>query len=142
MSDVDEAFGFDQGRGEVLDQDAVIDQRLTDSFLVWVAQHLGTVENLRNQGRVVWCPTWWEHPEVVSRLRALWGAHVAALTDENPRDRSSWWVDHWDRHASVLFDDLAGPFRQCTPSEHLGKRLGPTDEDHLAYVAPPATWRI
>ena len=57
---------------------------------------------------------WWDHPEAVDRLRALHLQQLVAMpTKDDPAGSlSSWWVDHWDRHAVVLFG-RTGPFGQC-----------------------------
>ena len=70
-----------------------------------------------------WCARWWEHPEAVSRLEALWEAFESARRDPAPA-MSSWWRDHVDHHMAVLTGPY-GPFERC---HHL------TGEHH---VLPP-----
>ncbi|WP_160175927.1 DUF4913 domain-containing protein [Cryobacterium roopkundense] len=57
------------------------------------------------------------------------------------RDLSSWWTNHWDRHAAILFDPQAGPFRFCDRTRgHLAdtKETGPA----VPVNIPPATWKL
>lgn len=59
-----------------------------------------------------WCPQWWEHPEAVIRLSALWhGFEMSRL--EAGDAFSSWLRDHLDHHMSVLLS-ARGPFEHCT----------------------------
>jgi len=45
---------------------------------------------------------------------------------------SSWWINHWDRRAAVIFDKGNGPFRDCDPDQgHLYRR-----NDTAARIVP------
>jgi hypothetical protein len=90
---------------------------ITAAFLAWVVSFLGEMESAPSRDAVPWCPTWWVHPEVTNRLMALWKAYVEATGSLDMRAVSSWWVDHWDRHAHTLFSST-GPFRYCTRDTH------------------------
>jgi hypothetical protein len=82
-----------------------------------------------------WCDQWWLHPEVVARLKALWQANMqaeASVMDGDASAVSSWWINHWDRHALVIFDKTSGPFRDCDPEQgHLHRR-----KDRNAAIVP------
>ncbi|WGD37572.1 DUF4913 domain-containing protein [Lysinibacter sp. HNR] len=76
-------------------------------FYMWVVKRLSRVEWVPDN--YAWCPQWYDHPEAVDRLHALW---LMYLTDEAEGTLSSWWVNHWDRHHGVLFGRL-GIFLRC-----------------------------
>ena len=57
----------------------------------------------------MWCPRWQEHPEAVWRLTALHREFEIAFQDDT---MSSWWVNHFDRHAPFLFG-RTGIFQAC-----------------------------
>ena len=59
-----------------------------------------------------WCPEWYEHPEAVARLDAMWMAWEQLRT-ETAMGSSKWWLDHADRHMAVLLN-VNGPFMGCT----------------------------
>jgi hypothetical protein len=74
-----------------------------------------------------WIAAWWEHPEAVVRLTAIWRAWEALRLDP-ATGMSVWLRDHADYHLGVLFSDY-GPFAD---SEENSKRGEP-----LPYKAPP-----
>ena len=80
-----------------------------------------------------WCPQWWEHPEAVERLRALWEAWEAARA-EGGNAMSYWWTVHFDAHWGVLTDSARGPFAACAKRGQHSGELGylpgtPEDEE-------------
>jgi hypothetical protein len=102
------------------------DQR--QQFLDWVGKQLGRVEAYGQpvKKQAAWCPEWWKHPEVVERLYVSWKGYLMA-TSRMPEDgssQSSWWVQHWDHHARIIFDKENGPFRACSASGHLADNNG------------------
>jgi hypothetical protein len=103
-------------------------------FLDWLTAHLRTVEVVGTKP-TPWCTEWWLHPEVVARFTALWHASMqadASVQDGDAGATSSWWINHWDRHAAVIFDKSNGPFRDCdTTDGHLSRR-----RDKYAAVVP------
>ncbi|WP_104080972.1 DUF4913 domain-containing protein [Cryobacterium sp. Y11] len=105
-------------------------------FLDWLTIHLDTVEVVGTKP-TPWCMEWWLHPEVVARFTALWHASMqasASVQDGDAGATSSWWINHWDRHAAVIFDKSNGPFRDCdTTDGHLSRR-----RDRHAAVVPLA----
>lgn len=105
---------------------------LTPEDLVdWVeglASILESVDKAQNQ---FWCSQWWNHPEAVERLRALYEHWLDA---QSSGGMSSWWVDHFDRHAIVLFSKR-GPFGECG-TKHVERTVRRT----LATEQPPAGW--
>lgn len=65
-----------------------------------------------DQGRT-WCPQWWEHPEAIVRLEAMWRSWEHLRLDP-ATGMSIWLRDHADHHMVVLLDEQ-GPFKGCNP---------------------------
>jgi hypothetical protein len=61
---------------------------------------------------VEWCPRWWDHPEAVERLEALWEAWELGRIGGGTW-KSAWWVTHADRHLPRLCHPDTGPFGHC-----------------------------
>ncbi|MFI0721945.1 DUF4913 domain-containing protein [Streptomyces sp. NPDC021224] len=79
-----------------------------------------------------WCEKWYEHPEAVARLHALWLAWQQ-LTDSEAglSGPSTWHRDHLDQ-ALVHLRAPDGPFAACTTS--------PTRPTHRVLATPaPST---
>lgn len=98
-----------------------------DELRTWVATVLlPTREPLVKTGRaqptgVRWCPQWYEHPEAVSRLRAMAEAHRAMQAEI--ADNGPGWIEatYWRDVADPLWRELtsdAGPFHACSPGSH------------------------
>jgi hypothetical protein len=117
---------------------------LMPAFLAWVEEHLSVVEYTHSdKSTAAWCPEWWKHPEAVERLWASFEAREQARQDAAAHmdALSDWWLMHWDRHAAILFDAKAGPFRKCDRTlGHLHDTSGRVDQ-RLPWIAPPAGWR-
>ncbi|GAB93457.1 DUF4913 domain-containing protein [Gordonia rhizosphera] len=76
-----------------------------------------------------WCPRWFEHPEAVSRLEALWRAYEALRLDP-ATGMSTWWRDHADYHMKMLMAP-DGPFEACSADQGHSDRTPtelPTDD--------------
>ncbi|TFD00546.1 DUF4913 domain-containing protein [Cryobacterium sandaracinum] len=109
-------------------------------FLDLLIGHLASVEVVGTKP-TPWCTQWWLHPEIVARFKALWQASMqadASVMDGNAGAVSFWWINHWDRHAAVIFDkgkgkgNGNGPFRDCDPDQgHLYRR-----KDKAAGIVP------
>jgi hypothetical protein len=94
------------------------------AFIKWVQLHLSRVEAYGQPVRkqAPWCAEWWKHPEVVQRLYVAWRAYLKAAKLQAEGDglaKSAWWVQHWDHHARIIFDEQYGPFRACNSAGHL-----------------------
>lgn len=76
-----------------------------------------------------WDPQWWNHPEAVARLEALWRAWEHLRQDPS-LGLSVWFRDHADHHMPILLSQF-GPFRS---SDH---KAAP-DGGPLPYDPPPA----
>jgi hypothetical protein len=91
-------------------------------FRNWLTAHLATVEVVGTTP-TPWCTQWWLHPDFVARFKSLLQASMpadASVMDGDAGAMSSWWINHWDRHAAVMCDKGNGPFRDCDPNQgHL-----------------------
>lgn len=117
---------------------------LMPAFLAWVEEHLSVVEYTHSdKSTAAWCPEWWQHPEAVERLWACFEAREQARQDAAAHmdALSDWWLTHWDRHAAILFDAKAGPFRKCDRNLGHLHESDRTAEQRVPYYAPPRDWR-
>lgn len=64
-----------------------------------------------------WCSQWWEHPEAVTRLSALWEA-FEVMRNEPPPSLSTWIKDHLDAHMAAL-TQIHGVFHNCDVNRHV-----------------------
>jgi len=74
---------------------------------------------------MVWCASWWAHPEAVLRLYALWRAWEALRLEPATGMSSNWWTLHPDLHMRLLLDGERRPFASCTRGQHKERRPGP-----------------
>lgn len=93
-----------------------------------VATMLESVDRSQNQ---YWCFQWWNHSEAVDRLRALYEQLLEAQVNGG---MSSWWIDHFDRHTTVL-SAKRGLFGECGTT-HMDK----TSRRILVLEQPPFGW--
>lgn len=63
-----------------------------------------------------WCSQWWDHPEAVSRLEALWKAFEVLRRDPGT-GAGTWWRDYADPTMAAL-SDAAGTFAKCSDTSH------------------------
>jgi hypothetical protein len=90
--------------------DEPTEQELIDEFVTWVEMMVHDIESVPDDPNTrYWCPRWWDHPEAVTRLRAL---HQEYIRAEGENALSSWYIYHWDGHAKTLFAST-GPFERC-----------------------------
>ncbi|MHA7287677.1 DUF4913 domain-containing protein [Arthrobacter sp. MDT3-44] len=118
-----EPNGYDDG-GEDF---AFTPEELVD----WVEGLVAMLESVDRSQNQYWCSQWWNHPEAVDRFRGLYEQWLEAQANGG---MSSWWIDHFDRHATVLFA-RRGPFGECGTS-HTKK----TARRILATEQPPTAW--
>ncbi|MFF0547211.1 DUF4913 domain-containing protein [Nocardia thailandica] len=82
-----------------------------------------------------WCPQWWDHGEVVSRLEALWMAWEQLRLGEGP-ELATWWIQYVDPTMAVLLD-TEGPFKYCSAADgHRPKML------KLPTIPAPEGWFV
>jgi hypothetical protein len=99
--------------------------------LDWVECHFLPVYRRPLGGEYRWCSQWWQHPEAITRLTALWQSWEAMRVQPGT-GTASWLRDHLD-HQLPLLMGRAGPFAQCSPGEHIQMRAAPAD-------SPPPDW--
>jgi len=98
----------------------------------WVASWLCPNLEREIKRTFEWCPQWWDHPEAVQRLEALWRAWEI-LRLNGGTGMSTWWVDHADPHLSLLCNPDIGPFGHCHTTH--GRDIAP-----LRATEPPDDW--
>jgi hypothetical protein len=79
-----------------------------------------------------WCSQWWDHPEAVSRLEALWKAFEVLRRDPGT-GATTWWRDYADPTMAALAD-AAGTFAKCSDTSHAV----PAD----LPMVPPSAWLL
>lgn len=99
----------------------------------WIREILVPTYVIQVSSRQPWCAQWWEHPEAVARLHALWLAWQE-LTDPKVGGHtgpSVWHRDHLD-DAMIRLRSHDGPFQACMidPKQprHRRNSLTPTME--------------
>lgn len=75
-----------------------------------------------------WCSHWWEHPEAVTRLSAVWEA-FEVMRLEPPPSLSTWIKDHLDAHMAAL-TALHGVFHNCDVGRHIHEPRRPWETEH------------
>ena len=98
----------------------------------WVAKWLCPNLEREIKRTFEWCPQWWDHPEAVQRLEALWRAWEFLRLDPGI-GMSTWWVDHADAHLALLCNPDIGPFGHCHTTH--GR-----DVAALRATEPPDDW--
>ncbi|MGW0640437.1 DUF4913 domain-containing protein [Nocardia salmonicida] len=69
------------------------------------------------EGKIRWCPQWWDHAEAVGRLDALWMAWEQMRLGEGS-EMAAWWTQFADPLMAALFDP-EGVFKYCSvPDGH------------------------
>ncbi|WP_340672138.1 DUF4913 domain-containing protein (plasmid) [Saccharopolyspora sp. ID03-671] len=127
----DEALVADDEDTEADDQP----EPLFPNVEAWVTEWFGPMMRRQFTGATCWCPEWWQHGEVISRLDALWRAWEALRLDAST-GMSVWWRDHLDPHWSLLTDVDRSPMSLCSVDRgHKGEH-----EALPITPAPPGTW--
>lgn len=83
-----------------------------------------------------WCPQWWDHIEVMARVKALWLSWEAMHRD--PVGLSIWMRDHLDPHMAMMLS-TEGPMAGCR-SPGTGRPNGQHQPavEPLPHAAPAA----
>lgn len=119
----------DEGEEETAADEAAmlyptLDAFVRDFLITGYSRHI-------NGNARVWAGRWWEYPEAVSRLGAMWRAFEHLRLDP-ATGLSTWYTDHADPHMRVLLDK-DGPFGSADEDdpENLNRPGQP-----LPYVPP------
>lgn len=102
-----------------------------EELVDWVEGLVALLESVDRSQGMSWCSQWWKHLEAIERFRALFEKWLEAQKEGG---MSSWWIDHFDRHATVLFAKR-GPFGECG-TKHVER----TTRRILATEQPPHGW--
>ncbi|WP_247827433.1 DUF4913 domain-containing protein [Arthrobacter antioxidans] len=102
-----------------------------EELVDWVESLVAMLESVDRSQNRYWFSRWWKHAEAVDRFRAL---HEQWLEAQADGGMSSWWIDHHDRHATVLVAQR-GRFGECGTT-HMKK----TARRILATEQPPVGW--
>lgn len=131
FDDVTAVEDYDDASGESAAEEASPEPEFT-SVYEFVETHLVFLyaRKLAHKQDRRWCPRWFEHPEAVSRLEALWRAYESLRLDPGT-GMSVWWRDHADHHMPALFAP-DGAFEGCSVdrghSTDLAATALPTEE--------------
>lgn len=111
-------------------------QPLFPSLEAWVQQWLAPMIRRPTSTDTCWCPQWWQHAEVISRLEALWRSWEHLRTD-GTTGMSVWWRDHADPHLGFLLSRSTSPMSLCGRNDR-----GHVDEHAVLPVesAPQGWW--
>jgi hypothetical protein len=82
----------------------------------WVERYFRVIFQRPAGGEFRWCQQWFEHPEAVVRLTALWTSWEA-LRDDQPNGLVTWLVGCLDPQLPALLG-RSGPFAACTETRH------------------------
>lgn len=100
----------------------------------WVTTIYVTTYMRKMGGQILrWCAQWWQHPEAIVRLTALWQTWEAARINEDPGAMADWIRVYHDGLTPVLLS-ADGPFNSCTPIRHADQTPMPTT------LAPAGYW--
>ena len=75
-----------------------------------------------------WAARWWDYPEALARIDALWRAWEHLRLD-GATGSSTWWIEHADHHMPILMSP-EGPFAKSEDKNNVG--------EPLPYEVPPA----
>ncbi|WP_235215613.1 DUF4913 domain-containing protein [Phaeacidiphilus oryzae] len=105
------------------------------ALTLWTHQLLLPIYGREVTSSAPWCPVWWEHPEAVAQLHALWLAWQALTgAGSDPLGPANWHRDYLGPVMGSLRDP-AGPFAGCKPGTHRDKR--PPAVEALDPFGPP-----
>ena len=131
--DTGDGDGAADAVGEVMvGEDVVV--ALFPTVQDWVRGFLAPTIVRRPSQDFQWCPRWWAHAEVVSRLTGLWTTWEQARTG-TPADINTWWLQQLDPHLATITAH-GGPLDGCTQHNgHQGSKPGLVIE-----LPPPGTF--
>ncbi len=97
---------------------------------VWLVEYL-LPNYVRKAGSHVWCSSWFEHPEAITRVEGLWRSWETMRWDGGT-GMSVWWRDYADVHMQILLSP-DGPFFNCRIDHDL-------PEPFALNAPPPGTF--
>lgn len=99
---------------------------------VWVNMWFAPTFARRPGATMHWCPKWWDHPEAVLRLEALWRTWEVLRRDPTT-GIATWLREFFDPQFGIL-TSADGPFAACVDLDH---HLAP---ELVVQHAPPGHW--
>jgi hypothetical protein len=87
----------------------------------WVEHWFSRILERRVSNTRRWCPQWYNHPEVVTRLWVLYHSYHETMLYEDATGQSQWFIEHLDKHLDFLLSS-DGPFAGCSPQRHSPAR--------------------
>ena len=75
-----------------------------------------------------WCPRWWEHPEAVAQLHALWMSWQELTGPGSTLSGPLNWHRDCMAHVMASLRDPSGPFAGCKAGSHRAKEAPKADE--------------
>lgn len=94
----------------------------------------------RHTEQVRWCAHWWDHPEAVLRLDALWRTWEVASLDP-VHGVANWIRDYLDPNLSELLS-AGGPFALCAGDQHLPTPVLPVTPAPDDFGTPRRWWEV
>lgn len=85
-----------------------------------------------------WCAQWWDHPEAVLRLDALWRTWEVASLD--PVYGAADWVRKYLDPSLAELSSAGGPFARCAEGRHVPSPVLPVVPPPDDFRAPPRRW--
>ncbi|WAZ25687.1 DUF4913 domain-containing protein [Streptomyces cinnabarinus] len=101
--------------------------RTLRKLTLWVHHVLLPVYGREVTSTAPWCSRWWEHPEAVAQLHALWLAWEELTDSDSPGSGPASWHRDCLGPAMLSLRDPAGPFAGCKPGAHRAKETPPVD---------------
>jgi hypothetical protein len=87
----------------------------------WVVTYFRVVLERRVSNTRRWCPEWYNHPEVVTRIKLLYYSYMESMKYDDAIGQSTWFLEHLDKHVDAMLS-ADGPFAACSPQRHTPAR--------------------
>ncbi|WP_405863177.1 DUF4913 domain-containing protein [Streptomyces sp. NBC_01515] len=94
----------------------------------WVGFLLLPVYGREPHSSSPWCPRWWEHPEAVAQLHALWMSWQELTGPGSSLSGPLNWHRDCMAHVMASLRDPSGPFAGCKAGSHRAKEAPTADE--------------
>ncbi|MFC8359353.1 DUF4913 domain-containing protein [Streptomyces griseorubiginosus] len=95
----------------------------------WVRYLLLPVYGREPTSSAPWCSRWWEHPEAVAQLHALWMSWQDLTGPGSALSGPLNWHRDCLAHVMASLRDPSGPFAGCKKGSHRAKEA-PTADDY------------
>ena len=130
MTDID-AFrdddGDDDGENATAEKEPTLFYGSADEFVRERLRYMYARRVGPGNASFRWAARWWDYPEALARVDALWRAWEHLRLD-GATGSSTWWIEHADHHMPILMSP-EGPFAKSEDKNNAG--------DPLPYDPPP-----